>query len=318
MALITPSSILVLLGLITPSLALVVPLAPARPAEALRGLKLQRVGDSASVDIGAELAGSTGRTLLVLGTHAADFNTVEYLQQARFFWPQLRAKGVGRCLVVINSEAAACARLAELLGLPAEFELLADPTGFAGRRFGVSRGWRPDDASIPAALKLFVVGIGLGPPWGTLPAVLSGYVGSPRGERDWIEASLKQGQLAGRWPAVLELGDDGAVLANQFGNFPLCGGWGLRPLELATLRLQNLLMQAANYDALKPVDSRCLTQLGGCTVVEPGGEPIYSWVDRGLCDVADMRALVDSLPARAAAAAAGSPPAPPVAAAAAA
>lgn len=276
--------------------AFVVPLSPARPADALKGVSLRRVGDGAQLDVGAELAGSEGRTMLVLGTHAADFNTVEYLQKTRFFWPRLQEKGVDRCIMVVNGEAPACSKLAELLGLPAEFELLADPTGEAGRRFGVSGGWRPNDSRIPAALKLFVVGIGLGPPWGTLPAVLSGYVGNPKGERDWIEASLKQGQLAGRWPPVLELADDGSVLFNKFANFPLCGNWGLRPLELATLRLQNLLMQISNWNALKPVDSRCLTQLGGCTIVGPGGEPLYSWVDQGLCDVPDMRSLIDSLP----------------------
>ena len=61
--------------------------------------------------------------------------------------------------------------------LPEAVELYADPTGEAGRSFGVSRGFRPDDVGLSPSLKLFVVGIGLGPPWGTLPAVLTGYVG---------------------------------------------------------------------------------------------------------------------------------------------
>ena len=33
---------------------------------------------------------------------------------------------------------------------------------------------------------------------------------------------------------------------------------------------------------------RCLTQLGGCAVVGEGGEPLFSWVDQGLCDVPDF------------------------------
>ena len=96
--------------------------------------------------------------------------------------------------------------------------------------------------------------------------MLSGYVGSPGGRRAWIEAALKQGQLAGRRPGplpdILELSASGEVLGNKFDDFPLVGGWGVRPLELATLRLQNLVgVQMAHWDALKPVDDRCLTQV---------------------------------------------------------
>jgi hypothetical protein len=54
-------------------------------------------------------------------------------------------------------------------------------------------------------------------------------------------------------------------------------------------------VQLKHWDALAPVDDRCLTQLGGCTVVGPGGEPIYSWLDQGLCDVPDMHTLLENL-----------------------
>jgi len=95
---------------------------------------------------------------------------------------------------------------------------------------------------------------------------------------------------------VLELAEDGSMIKNRFDNFPLLGDWGRRPLELATLRLQNLVsIQFANWDALKPVDDRCLTQLGGLTVVGPGGQPLYSWIDEGLCDVPDMRDVLQAL-----------------------
>merc|ERR1711997_588451 len=110
------------------------------------------------------------------------------------------------------------------------------------------------------------------------------------GRRRWIETSLKQGQLAGRWPdSLLEIAQNGSIVANKFDNAWLVGNWGRRPFELAVLRLQNLIgVQLSNWGQLKPVDDRCLTQLGGCTVVGPGGEPIYSWLDAGLCDVPDM------------------------------
>ena len=83
---------------------------------------------------------------------------------------------------------------------------------------------------------------------------------------------------------------------NRFDDLPLLSGWGVRPLELATLRLQNLVgIQFTHWDALKPVDDRCLTQLGGCAVVGPAGEPLFSWVDEGLCDVPDFNELMDAL-----------------------
>ena len=47
-------------------------------------------------------------------------------------------------------------------------------------------------------------------------------------------------QLQGRWPAPLELTDDGerSIVANAFDNTPLLSGWARRPFELVTLRLQ--------------------------------------------------------------------------------
>lgn len=277
------------------SIALVVPLSAARPAASLQGVSLSRISDGTNVDLGQALASTAQRTLLILGTHAADFNSIEYAQRLRFFLPQMQEKGIERFIFVINGNEASCRKLTEMLDLPEAVEVLADPVGEAGRKFGVSRGFAPDEDLSPF-VKLFVVGIGLGPPWGTLPAVLTGYLGNPGGRRDWIEAALQQGQLAGRWPFVLDLADDGSMIANRFDNFPLLGGWGRRPFELATLRLQNLVsIQFAHYAALKPTDDRCLTQLGGLCVVGPGGDADFVWCDAGLCDLPDMRELIDAL-----------------------
>ena len=171
----------------------------------LSAVSLPRVSDGELVDVGAALATSTAKTMLVLGTHAADFNAVEYCQRLRFFLPRLQEKGIERFIMVINGEPVQCSKLASLVELPPAVELLADPTGEAGRRFGVSRGFKPDDAEISPFVKLFAMGIGIGPPWQTLPAVLVGYFGNPNGKRAWIEAGMQQGQAAGRWPAPLEI-----------------------------------------------------------------------------------------------------------------
>ena len=274
--------------------ALVVPLRPSRPAQAL-DIALPRVSDGASVHLGDALAATTDRTLLCFGTHAADFNAIEYLQKIRFYLPRLRDTGVSRVACVLNADVAQCRTLAELLDVPGDVELFADPTGEAGRKFGVSRGFRPDDAALSPYVKLFVVGIGLGPPWGTLLPVLRGYVGAPSGKRDWIESCMQQAQRAGRVPEPLELAADGSVAKNRFDDAPLVRDWGVRPFELATMRLQNLIMQISRYGELGPKDPRCLTQLGGMVVVGAGGEPEYAWLDRGLCDLPDFEDVLGAL-----------------------
>ena len=275
--------------------ALVVPLQPARPAQAL-DIALPRVKDGASVHLGDALAATTdSKTLLCFGTHAADFNAIEYLQKIRFYLPRLRDAGVSRVACVLNADAAQCRTLAELLDVPDDVELFSDPTGEAGRKFGVSRGFRPDDDALSPYIKLFVVGIGLGPPWGTLLPVLRGYVGAPTGKRDWIQATMQQAQRAGRFPEPLELAADGSIAKNRFDDMPLVNDWGVRPFELATMRLQNLIMQISRYGELGPKDPRCLTQLGGMVVVGAGGEPEYAWLDQGLCDLPDFEDVLGAL-----------------------
>ena len=299
--------------------ALVVPLSAAKPMDSLMGISLPRVvldGNNddgideteGTIDIGAELGGGASsddnddnrRTMLVFGTHAGDFNTIEYMQKIRATLPELASEGgIDRILFVVNGEPQQCRLLAGLLDLPETVEVLSDPTGIAGRSFGVNRGFRPDDDSFPPFAKQFFMGIGIGPPWMTLPAVLPGYFGDPNGRREWIEVSLKQGQLSGRWPEVLDLdgnNEKSAIISNKFDEAPLVSSWGRRPFELATLRLQSLLgIQIKHWTELKPVDDRCLTQLGGCTVVERDGTAIYSWVDRGLCDVPDMHDVLKAI-----------------------
>lgn len=324
--------LILLLKCIIPSHdALVVPLSAAKPTESLMGLSLPKVilngntnagGGNAIendeyLDIGAELSGhgstiiNNKRTMIVFGTHAGDFNTIEYMQKIRACLPELQSKGgIDRIFIIVNGEPKQCKLLASILDFPTTstttegddvaIEILSDPTGEAGRKFGVSRGFRPDDPSLSPFVKQFCSGIGIGPPWMTLPAVLPGYFGDPNGRREWIESSLKQGQLAGRWPdMILELDDDQNIIANKFDDTPLgLGSWGRRPFELATLRLQSLVgIQIKHWSELKPVDDRCLTQYGGCAVVEKGGNAIYSWVDRGLCDVPDMHDILEVLSA---------------------
>ena len=116
---------------------LTIPLLASKPASSLAGVALPRVSDGDKIDLGDALVSTSGRTILVLGTHAADFNAIEYGQRVRAYWPRLQArinfthfstrvarligyvrlqsKGIDRCMMVVNSEAKSCEKLAELL-----------------------------------------------------------------------------------------------------------------------------------------------------------------------------------------------------------
>jgi len=261
----------------------------------LAGVVLPRVSDGAPVDLGALLEAPPTTTLLVLGTYPADFNMIEYAQKVRHYYPALKAKGVERQLMVVNGSPESAAALARILDLPAEVELLADESGEAGRKFGVGTGWMPESDLNPYA-KLLGMLVGLGAS-ATLPSVIAGYIGNPGGTSAWIESSLAQGQKAGRWPDMaLDLDPEGKVTRNAFAELPVVGGWGRRPLELATLRLQTMIgVSLGNWKELEPTDERCLTQLGGCVVVGPGAEEKFKWIDGGICNTANFEEIVEAL-----------------------
>jgi len=238
-----------------------------------------------------------GTTLLVLGTYPADFNMIEYCQQLAHYTPALKDAGVMKIMCVVNGPPAACEKLKALVGLPDDVVLLADAEGAAGRDFGVGRGWLPDDNKVPAYGKLLGMLVGLGASK-TLPSVITGYLGNPDGNRGWIQSALAQGRQAGRWPGelVVDLDEDGSVVRNAFDELPVVSGWGRRPLELATLRLQTMLGVSLEHwsELQEGVDDRCLTQLGGLVAVRDG-KVVFDWRDGGICNVANFEDLLTAL-----------------------
>eukprot|EP00587_Corethron_hystrix_P007122 CAMPEP_0113313496 /NCGR_PEP_ID=MMETSP0010_2-20120614/9895_1 /TAXON_ID=216773 ORGANISM="Corethron hystrix, Strain 308" /NCGR_SAMPLE_ID=MMETSP0010_2 /ASSEMBLY_ACC=CAM_ASM_000155 /LENGTH=246 /DNA_ID=CAMNT_0000169517 /DNA_START=212 /DNA_END=952 /DNA_ORIENTATION=+ /assembly_acc=CAM_ASM_000155 len=242
---------------------------------------------------------------MILGTYAADFNAIEYGQRLRHYLPELRERGVGKVGLVLNCEDSAAKTMAESVGLNYEednFELLVDPLGTAGRAFGVGQGWRPDDTEMSPYLKLFGMLWGLGA-WATLPAVIGGYIGNPFRPQPWITDALAVGQRKGRWPdTALELDENGEVVVNKFSELPVVGEWKRRPLELATLRLQNMVdISIKRWEDLKPTEDALkagvLTQLGGCVIVDTKtGEVVFEWRDPGICAVANFEDILEKLP----------------------
>jgi AhpC/TSA antioxidant enzyme len=266
--------------------------------DGVRVNRLTKRGDE-SVDLASVLEPNT---LCVLGTYAADFNCVEYGQRLRYYLPALKEKGVKKFAMIVNGRPTAATLLAKLVDLPEEVQLYTDPTGTAGRAFGVARGFRPEDTEMSPYVKLFAMLFGLGA-WATLPSVIGGYIGNPFTAQPWIEDAMAVGQRAGRWPNnALELDSDGKVVTNKFSELPLVSEWGRRPLELATLRLQNMIgVSLKNWDELKPTDSELesgvLTQLGGLIITgdRKDSPPRYEWRDAGICHVANFEDIIKKL-----------------------
>ena len=124
-----------------------------------------------SVDLGDFLSSGEGRSMLVLGTYAADFNAIEYAQRLRYYLPNLKECGVSKCGLVLNCRQDAAKALAEAVDLDISDDqggitLMVDPDGQAGRAFGVGRGWLPENKEISPFLKLFGMLFGLGA-WAT-------------------------------------------------------------------------------------------------------------------------------------------------------
>uniref|UniRef100_A0A7S2GUN5 Uncharacterized protein n=1 Tax=Helicotheca tamesis TaxID=374047 RepID=A0A7S2GUN5_9STRA len=277
----------------------------------LSGTKATSVKTGEAVDLSDFLSSSSSssddkgdKTMLVLGTYAADFNAIEYAQRLRYYAPQLAERGITKVGLVLNAGEGAAKKMTELVDLDVEntVELLIDPSGKAGRAFGVGLGWRPEDKEMSPFLKLFGMLWGLGA-WATLPAVIGGYIGNPFVPQPWIEDAMAVGIQKKRFPSnALELDDNGSVKVNKFAELPYVGEWERRPLELATLRLQNMVdISIKNWKELAPDEDALkegvLTQLGGCVVVDrESGDVLFEWKDPGICAVANFEDILKKIP----------------------
>uniref|UniRef100_A0A7S4JZ89 Thioredoxin-like fold domain-containing protein n=1 Tax=Odontella aurita TaxID=265563 RepID=A0A7S4JZ89_9STRA len=303
------------INVIIPTLALAFgPFASAFVPSSLAGTTVKSVKTGDDVDLAtflSESPSSDDKTMLIMGTYAADFNAVEYAQRLRYYLPKLQECGVGKVGFVLNCEADAAKKLAELVDLEttdtseaSPVELLVDPLGEAGRKFGVGRGWLPDNEDTSPYLKLFGMLWGLGA-WATLPAVIGGYIGNPFVAQPWIEDALAVGQKKKRWPdTALEIDETtGDVKVNKFSELPYVGSWERRPLELATLRLQNMIdISIKNWKELAPngdaLEAGVLTQLGGCVIVDSSGNSVFEWKDPGICAVANFENILKKISAQ--------------------
>lgn len=278
----------------------------------LAGITARSVKTQQNVDLSNFLStpnSSDGsKTMLIMGTYAADFNAIEYAQRLRYYLPELKKKGVSKVGLILNCEEESAKALADLVDLPCDVSsddsvtLMVDPLGEAGRKFGVGQGWRPEDTEISPYIKLFAMLWGLGA-WATLPAVIGGYIGNPFTAQPWIEDAMAVGQKKGRWPdmALVLNEESGSVTTNKFTELPVVGSWPRRPLELATLRLQNMMdISIKNWKELAPNENALkagvLTQLGGCVVYDSKKkEAVFEWKDPGICAVANFEDILEKI-----------------------
>lgn len=59
----------------------------------LAGVTARSVKTSENIDLSTYLS-SSKKTMLVLGTYAADFNAIEYAQRLRYYMPDLQKRGI--------------------------------------------------------------------------------------------------------------------------------------------------------------------------------------------------------------------------------
>ena len=192
-------------------------------------------------------AGDGGRRLVVVCGQLGDFDSFEYAQALVPVLPQLEAAGFGLHAFAIGNQAGR-ERFCSYTGFPIE-----RLTVLAGNSLHQSLGLYSGLAT-PAGPwpNLLLMCAGIGSP-GTLAEVVRGYTGD-RSAPSRLD-----------WP-----------LFNLAGSSEV-----LRPFELATMRLQNMLEVLGRWRTYVPCDAY-LTQRGGSFLVEADNSLAYAHRDRGI------------------------------------
>ncbi|CAK9070642.1 unnamed protein product, partial [Durusdinium trenchii] len=236
-------------------------------AEALASCSLQDIRSGETVEASKLLTTRSGIFFL---THWGDFNSWEVAQQVRTAIQAKRLDASSICLVGIGSQSSG-AKFAEMLELPADVKIYTDARASCYSALCFSRGALPQySEQLNPYLRVFLMLLGVGSP-GTIRTVLGGYIGDrsrPNSATAWIDDALRQGAKKGRWPTAVPdlLGDWKMLELAEVGNGVWDEGFGqegLRPFELATIRLQNMVGGIiANWSDLAPEDDELLVQQG--------------------------------------------------------
>lgn len=205
-------------------------------------------------------------TIVAFLTHFADFNSWEYAQKLRHFFPSIDDAGAEVVAVGIGSLEAA-REFASLTSFPLS-SLYVDETAAAYKAMGFSTGFEPP-VKVNPYVRLGTMLTGIGSP-GTIKEVLRGYIGDKNENTEWIGSTLD------------------IVERNKF---DVLGATGARPFELATMRLQNMVQILKRWPELSPSDKELITQLGG-TLVFDGSDVVYEYKDKGILVYTDIQEVL--------------------------
>ena len=249
--------------------------------EVVGDVEVIRVSDGVATCVKDGVIPNRGRALACFLTQFGDFDSWELAQTLVDDMERLKGEGVTVVAIGIGSVEAARS-FAKRTRFPIE-NLYADPEakthaalGFApglGRKGGAFE-WIEDKAPfVNGYAKLLLMCAGIGSP-GTLPAVFGGYFGSKDKDQIFVEGSNLD-VPAIRKAMKLTLGE----------------GY-LRPFELATLRLNNMVEILNNWEELTPKDSNLLIQRGGAIVFDDGIQA-FRHDDQGILGYCPAARLVD-------------------------
>lgn len=239
--------------------------------------------------------------LVVVLPQLGEFDSTEYVELLNAVLPDLKAAKVELSVVGIGSFASA-RRFAAFTGLPLEV-LSVDPSAELARRLGCHRGpnwdvpaWVSDSMCewfagkvgassdprlvVRAWLNYMAMCAGVSAP-GTLPEILRGYTG----DRTAPER-LRSTEVVTAGPVSITGTTDVKLGSIEYQNFWKNEQGYQRPVELATVRLRNMVEVLSNFDGY--VDDQTLLDWRGATfVVDKNGAVRYEYRSRGVLTYSD-------------------------------
>lgn len=282
---------------------LLVPIAVALVSPAYRTLTDARVLDPASGRAVSPLDGLAGRrSLVVVLPQYGEFDSSEYCEQLLAVEEELASAAIALRVVGIGS-ADSARKFSRFTGMPLD-ALLVDEDASIHRELGLHAGpnWSTPDfipdgvlsfllSSLPggvpaddaqlrpwfdAWLNYLAMCAGIAAP-GTLPEILRGYLGDATApERLAPDAVVTAGPVK-IGPGV------GPV---KLGPLRYTNGWAeetgyQRPVELATVRLRNMVEVLSNWDEYVP-DPRHIACRGATFLFDAEGRSLYEYRSRGV------------------------------------
>ncbi len=205
--------------------------------------------------------GDKGMKLIIFFGALGDFDSIEYAQRISKIIPLLKLSSIKLWAIGIGDESSKV-RFCSYTRFPLESLVLENDASFH-RLLGLSPGL---DLPVEPLLNLILMCAGIGSK-GTLTEVLRGYVGD-------------------RSSAQIFNNDDSIRIFSPItfkgSLFKKAGGIGfLRPFELATLRLKNMIEVISNWPTYMP-NRKVLTQRGATFLLGRNHEVLYSYCPKSL------------------------------------